>query len=285
MPDTINARVLHATRVPSLDKVLGGGILSGSTILVLAEPGSGGVELVQTSVMNYCSDITKGENVPERTTRPSELHYISLTLNRAMFEQQIAKLFNAEKHPRFREMMSHLHYLDLGESYFGKTHVPYDWYGTQNSVHGIVNMSPSDDYGGLTIIADNIRNMPKESIIFVDSLTALLPYCTKTPESWFELVTMLRGLTRAAKKWNITIVFLLTAGVLSGGQEHELIDAVDGVLKMFWQKDTTVKRQRQMYILKFTGLLPCIDPRDMVIFNVKVSAGTGFEITNMRLVA
>lgn len=101
----------------------------------------------------------------------------------------------------------------------------------------------------------------------------------------FELVTLLRGLTRAAKKWNITIVFLLTAGVLSGGQENELIDAVDGVLKLFWQKDTTVKRQRQMYILKFVGLLPYIDPRDMVIFNVKVSAGSGFEITNMRMVA
>lgn len=149
----------------------------------------------------------------------------------------------------------------------------------------MVNISPSDDYGGLTIIADNIRKMPKESIIIVDSLTALLPYCTKTPESWFELVTLLRGLTRAAKKWNITIVFLLTAGVLSGGQENELIDAVDGVLKLFWQKDTTVKRQRQMYILKFVGLLPYIDPRDMVIFNVKVSAGSGFEITNMRMVA
>lgn len=127
MLDTINARVLHATRVSSLDKVLGGGIVSGSTILVLAEPGSGGTELVQTSVMNYCSDIAKGENAPEGTTHPSELHYISLTHNREMFEQQIAKLFNAEKHPRFREMMSHLHYLDLGESYFGKTHVPYDW--------------------------------------------------------------------------------------------------------------------------------------------------------------
>ena len=285
MPDTIHTRVLHATRVPSLDKVLGGGIVSGSTILVLAEPGSGGNELVQTSIMNYCSDIVREETIPEGTTRPSELHYISLTLNRMMFEQELAELFNAETHPRFGEMMEHLHYLDLGESYFGKTHVPYDWYGTRNSVHGVLHMSPSDDYGGLTIIADTIRKMPRESIIFVDSLTALLPYCTKSPESWFELITLMRGLTRAAKKWGITIVFILATGILSSGQENELIDSVDGVLKMFWQKDTTVKRQRQMYILKFTGLLPRMDPRDMVIFNVKVAAGTGFEITNMRLVS
>lgn len=284
MPDTMHARVLQATRVPSLDKVLGGGIVSGSTILVLAEPGSGGNELVQTSIMNYCSDLVKGASVPEGTTRPSELYYISLTLNRVMFEWEMAELFNMGNHPQFREMMKHLHFQDLGESYFGKTHVPYDWYGSRDSVYSIMHMFPTDDYGGLTIIADLIRKMPRESIIFVDSLTALLPYCTQSPESWFELITLIRGLTRACKKWGITVVFLLGTDILSAGRENELIDSVDVVMKMFWQKDTTVKRQRQMYIMKFTGLFPRIAPRDMVTFNVIVAPGTGFEITNMRMV-
>jgi hypothetical protein len=97
MPDTFETRVLHATRVPSLDKVLGGGVISGSTILVLADPGSGGNELIQTSLMHYCSDFIKSKQAPEGTIHPSELHYMSLTLNRDVFEQQIAELFNAEK--------------------------------------------------------------------------------------------------------------------------------------------------------------------------------------------
>ncbi|MCZ0860607.1 hypothetical protein O0S10_05095 [Methanocorpusculum sp. MG] len=285
MPDTFETRVLHPTRVPSLDKVLGGGVISGSTILVLAEPGSGGNELVQTSLMNYCTDFMHNTEAPEGTIYPAELHYISLTLNREMFEHQIAELFNTEKNPQFRKMMENIHYTDLGENYFGRTHVPYDWYGSKDSIKGVLNMPASDDFGGLTILVEKITKLPRESIIFIDSLTALLPYLTRTPETWLELVTMMRGLTRAAKKWRITIVFLLVSGVLSPGQENELIDSVDAVLNLFWQKNTTVKRQRQMYLLKFTGLFPRIDPRDMVIFNVNIATGIGFEITNMRLVS
>lgn len=56
MQDTGERRVLHATRIPSFDKVIGGGVIPGSTILVLAEPGSGGREFIQTSLVNYCSD-------------------------------------------------------------------------------------------------------------------------------------------------------------------------------------------------------------------------------------
>lgn len=37
-----------------------------------------------------------------------------------------------------------------------------------------------------------------------------------------------------------------------------------------------------MYLQKFTGLLPRIDPRDMVTFNVTISTESGFEITNMQ---
>jgi hypothetical protein len=182
-------------------------------------------------------------------------------------------------------MMEHLQYTDLSENYFGRTHVPYDWYGSKGSIQGVMNVPASDDFGGLTVLVDKITKVPKESIVFIDSLTAFLPYCTRTPETWLELITIMRGLTLAAKKWRITIVYPLASGVLSPGQENELIDSVDGVLNLFWQKNTTVKRQRQMYLLKFAGLLPRIDPRDMVIFNVNVATGTGFEITNMRLVS
>ncbi|HJK25305.1 MAG TPA: hypothetical protein O0X68_03805, partial [Methanocorpusculum sp.] len=82
-----------------------------------------------------------------------------------------------------------------------------------------------------------------------------------------------------------TILFHLTSGILTRGQENELSDTVDVVLNMFWQKNVTVKRQRQMYLLKLDGRMPRIDQRDMVIFNVNITPGTGFEITNMRRVA
>lgn len=286
MPDTFEKRALHATHIPSLDKVLGGGVILGSTILVIGEPGAGGNELVQTSLMNHCiSFLKEGEETHKGTINPAELHYISLTESKDIFEQQIAELFNAGKNPHFRKMMENIHYTDLSENYFGRTHVPYNWYGSKDSIQGVLNAPTTDNFGGLTMLVDKITKIPTESIIFVNSLTALLPYCTKTPETWLKLVTIMRGLTRAAKKWRITIIFLLVSEVLPHGQETELIDSVDGVLNFFWQKNTTVRRQRQMYLMKFAGHLPSIDPRDMVVFNVNVATGTGFEITNMRMVS
>lgn len=258
MPDTGERRVLHATRIPSLDKVIGGGIVPGSTILILAEPGSGGREFIQTSLMNYCSDSVKQVSPPEGVQHPAEIHCISLVCSRDVFEQQIAELWSTKRDSLLPKMMESMHYTDLGEE---------------------------DGEDVLTGLFERINTAPNESILFIDSLTVLLPYCTRTPDTWMELVTMLRKLTRSAKKRRTTILFHLTSGILTHGQENELSDIVDGVLNLFWQKNLTVKRQRQIYLLKLDGGMPRIDQRDMVIFNVSITPGTGFEITNMRRVA
>ncbi len=285
MPEISGPRIIHPTNIPTLDKVLGGGIASGSTLLILSEPGAGGFELLQTSVMQYCNAQTYNEAPPKGTEQPSELHYMSLTTSKDVFKRKISELFNIDKYQMFDDMMDKIHYTDFGEIYFSRTHVPYNWYGSKDQIYGLLEMTTSDDFGGLTIIMDQITRLPEESIVIVDSLTALLPYCTKSPDAWLDLITLMRGLTRASEKWKITIIFLLTAGVLNHGQESELIDTCDGTLSLFWQKRTATKRQRQMFLLKFDGLLPRIEPRDMVTFNVNVASKTGFEITNMRTVA
>ncbi|MDV0442675.1 hypothetical protein [Methanorbis rubei] len=285
MPEVSEQRRIHPTNIPTLDKVLGGGVPSGTTVLVLSEPGAGGTELLQTSAMQYCTSQIYGETAPKGTWYPSEYHYMSLTTGKDEFKNKITELFNANKYHMFNEMIDKIHYTDFADIYFSRTHVPYNWYGSKDPLNGMLEMPVSDDFGGLTVIMDKITHLPEESIVIIDSLTALLPYCTKTPDTWLELVTFMRGLTRASEMWKITIVFLLTAGVLNNGQETELIDTCDGVIHLFWQKKTETKRQRQMYLQKFDGVLPLIDQRDMVIFNVNVTTKTGFEITNMRTVA
>ena len=254
MPDTGEQRVLHATRIPSFDKVIGGGVIPGSTILVLAEPGSGGREFIQTSLVNYCSDSVNRVSPPEGVQHPAEIHCISLACSRDVFEQQMEDLWNTKRDSQFQKMMERVHYTDLGE----------------------------EIGGDLARLFERINAVPDGSVLFIDSLTVLLPYCTRTPDTWVELVTMMRRVTRSAKKRRTTILFHLTSGILTRGQENELSDTVDVVLNMFWQKNVTVKRQRQMYLLKLDGRMPRIDQRDMVIFNVNITPGTGFEITNMR---
>ncbi|WP_319378766.1 hypothetical protein [uncultured Methanocorpusculum sp.] len=41
------------TYIPSVDKILGGGVPIGSTILLITEPGAGGPEFLFTSLVNY----------------------------------------------------------------------------------------------------------------------------------------------------------------------------------------------------------------------------------------
>lgn len=285
MSETKNPKTVYPTHIPSLDKVLGGGMPAGSTVLLSSEPGAGGRELLHTYVMNYCSAKLRSEPAPKGTTYPSALYYLSSTESKDNFKSSIADLFKMEEDESFEELMKNVHYSDLGGNYFSGTHVPYNWYGSENAMDGLVNIPITDDFGGLTILMDTISHFPGNSVVIVDSLTTYLPYCTSTIKGWIELVTMLRGLTRITKKWNSTIVIRLTAGVLKKEEEAELMDCCDGAINLFWQKNLTTKRLRQIYLQKFVGLLPHIADRDMVTFNITISTNSGFEITNMRVVS
>lgn len=131
MPETKKSRAIYPTHIPSLDKVLGGGMPTGSTVLLMSEPGAGGGELLQTYVMNYCSAKLRQEPAPKGTTYPQALYYISSTESRDNFNSSVADLFKVEEDEYFAQLMENIHYTDLGGNYFSGTHVPYEWYGSK----------------------------------------------------------------------------------------------------------------------------------------------------------
>ena len=86
------------------------------------------------------------------------------------------------------------------------------------------------------------------------------------------------------KTWNSTIYLLLTKGVLEPSREKEIADCVDAVVLFGWEETAAQRRQRTMFFQKFRGVMPHLEERDLVKFAVRISPGSGFEVSNIRVV-
>jgi KaiC/GvpD/RAD55 family RecA-like ATPase len=128
-----------------------------------------------------------------------------------------------------------------------------------------------------------LSEVPKESLVIIDSLTELATQHIASGK-WPDLTAFLRGLQRVAKKWNTTFYLILTKGILNQWQETEVADAVDAVIHFRWEESSTAKRQRVLYIEKFRGVMIHLEDREMVKFAVRITAGRGFEVSNIRVI-
>ena len=131
--------------------------------------------------------------------------------------------------------------------------------------------------------ADKAKKGSGCSLVIIDSLTDLATQYTE-PERWKELTAFLRGLQRVTKTWNSTIYLLLTKGVLEPSREKEIADCVDAVAVFKWEETSAQRRQRTMFFEKFRGVMVHLEERDLVKFAVRISPGSGFEVSNIRVV-
>ena len=101
-----------------------------------------------------------------------------------------------------------------------------------------------------------------------------------------DLVTTIKGMQRAAKRWNGLVYLLLTRGILERRQEQLLMDSTDGCLVFEWRSSPrSSNRQRYMYLEKFTGVLPHL-PRDKIArFPTMVSANNGLVVVYMERIS
>ncbi len=176
-------------------------------------------------------------------------------------------------------------HMDMGDVYFARSIVPLSRYSLKTISEHLRNLPPYDDYGGLAYLAGMVETAPENSMVFIDSLTPYLPYFSDS-EKWQNLVFLIYGLSRAAKKRNITFVILLTTGILPENREIALGNAFYAIIRLACQKSQeSMSRQRQMYIEKFAGVLPMLSSRDIATYNVSISPEAGFEISNLRRVA
>jgi KaiC/GvpD/RAD55 family RecA-like ATPase len=267
------------TGIASLDPLLDGGVPPGSAVLLLGEHGAGNFEFVQTSIMHLSTlkrNGTAGENLP----LPDGIVYVTLTRMREDILKEMSLSFNPDPYDELREEIV---FHDLSELYFDASIVPPDWYGEGSAIERLQKKQRRESGDLLAELARVIGGCPENSLIVMDSLTEIAPSLTGGPR-WHAFIAFLRGLQRVAKRRNITVYLLLTSGILDRSRELEIADCVDATLLFRWEETGAQRRQRVMYFEKFRGVMPRLEEKDLVKFAVSVSAASGFEVRNIRVV-
>lgn len=260
------------TGIASLDPVVGGGVPAGSVILLLGDIGAGSAEFVYSSILN----LSLQGRPPQAGTPPAGIRYITFTKRKEDIVDEIGLSFHAD----LRAGLDRVRFDDLSEHYFDSSVVPLGWYSRGNIVERIQRRKEHE-----SVLADLANRLTGDGtgLVVLDSLTDIATQYAGSPR-WQELVAFLRGLQRISKEWNSTFYVLLTRGILDPSLEREIADTADAVILFRWEESTAARRQRVMYFEKFRGLMPHLEENDLVKFAVRISAGGGFEVSNIRVV-
>ncbi len=262
------------TSVAAFDVIVNGGIPSGSVVILAGEPGAGNLEFSYTSAAKL-SLARENEEFRrflimdmEDVYLPEGTLYISFSKSQEEILRAVDLTFNQDLALAFR---SNLIMRDLSGQYFRNSIVPRRW--LSSDPRELLQKRGNLLQELVTVMDDEANGR----IVIVDSLTDL----AISPRLQFQdLVDVIKGLRRAAKKWNTVIYLLLTTGVLDKREENMLFDSVDGVLVFEWQGSRYSRRFRYMYVLKFVGLMAHLEEERIARFNTTLNRANGFVVVN-----
>ncbi len=264
------------TSVVAFDTIIKGGLPSGSVVLLYGEPGAGHREFAHTSAANLSlirenrsllkmMGITEDVYIPEKTT------YISFSKSEEEILREVNLTFSEELYSAFTK---NLIFKDFSADYFRHTIVPREW------VSSSIFLTQSKNI--LKSFVEFIGKNGDSSVVIVDSLTDLV-ISPKFGEE--EIIDVIKGLTKIAKKWNSVIYIILSSGIASERFERIMFDSVDGVLVFKWGGSQKYSRlYRYMYVMKFTGVLSHIDENKISRFTTALNPRRGFVVINVEKV-
>ena len=268
------------TGIADLDSIVEGGFPSGSTILLSGDIGAGMQEYVytaasKTALVNerpearhyYLGDHCDDSDVP------SQVCYVTFSRSKEIILQELATSFNGDYFRAFRDRTV---FKDFSSTYFRHSVVPASW--TQQD--DLFDLPSTNILEELVTFLD--ENAP-DSMVVIDSITDL---AISDLVEVRDLVIAVKGLQRAAKRWNGLVYLMLTRGILEHRHEQLLMDSTDGCLVFEWRSSPrSSTRQRYMYLEKFTGVLPHL-PRDKIArFPTMVSANNGLVVVYMERIS
>ena len=270
------------TGVADFDSIIGGGLPTGSVVLLLGDVGGGGLEFALTSA----AKIGIVKEFPETRSfmlghagkagiLPETISYIAFSRSREDILREVKISFNRD----FAEsLVSNLRFKDFSKGYFMRTVVPSSW---TDSDEGALFSEKKEDGLMESLVNFLDANAPK-SLVIVDSLTDLVVSDTVKFE---DVVSLMKGIQRMAKKWGSVFYVVLTDGILDNRRQQMIIDSVDGVLKFEWAKfHHTSKRQRYLYVEKFMSVLPHLDQERIARFATLITSQSGFVVINTERV-
>lgn len=267
------------TGVSDLDSIIKGGLPAGSVVLLLSEIGAGGQEFLYTSAAKLLrvSESPKDVSVIlgdecKGSIMPDDVHYLTFSRSEEDVLDEVKISFNQDYYDAIKD---NINFKDFSTSYFRRTMVPSTW--TRDD--GGSNIFSNDNEGDLLDeIVDFLEENAQDNMVVIDSLTDLL---TNSSIENDQLVTVIKGMRRASKRWGGVIYLLLSKGIVDKSLEYLLIDSVDGMMKFEWSKSHhTSSRQRYMFVEKFLSVLPHLKREKIARFTAEVTDYAGYNVVN-----
>lgn len=287
------------TGVNSLDSVIGGGFPAGSFVLLSSSIGAGGREFLMTSSI-MTTAIKKGmARAAERDVLlPDKTWWITFTRSPDDILEEVSLSFERDLYNLFREGVK---FKDFSEDYFMTSPVPIEWISTPErekrskerlealgdafaGIHRAVAAPATKPKTVLESLADFLTEHASSNAVVLYNLSDLARLYSDSDTSWYDFTLFLRGLQRAAKKWNCVIYAPIVSRMLNERQEEEMSACADGVINLEWESTGMLGRRRVMYFRKFRGLLPRIDRSAVLKFEVTITPTSGFEVARAELI-
>lgn len=266
------------TGIADLDTIVEGGFPQGSTVLLLGEEGAGLREYVYTSAAKL--SIVK-ENPRSRkyylgsgceaSVLPEKICYVTFARSRDVVLREFAASLNADYYSAFRRNTT---FRDFSAPYFRRSVVPAAWTEPPKVPLG----TPQENVlEGLVAFLD--ENGPRAMIV-IDSLS---DFVDSEAVDIRDVVSTVKGLQRAAKRWEGIVYLLLTKDILEPRVERMIVDSVDGTLVFEWSRYLrSSKRQRYMYVEKFTSVLPHLPMDRIARFPIMITSRQGLVVVYME---
>ena len=266
------------TGIADLDTIVDGGFPQGSTVLLMGEEGAGLREFVYTSAAKlsiirerpgswryYLGTACDDSVLPER------ICYVTFTRFRDVVLREFAVSLNADFYHAFRRNTA---FRDFSAPYFRHTVVPPRWTEPPRTEFGAKQENLLE---GLVEFLD--ENGPGAMIV-IDSLSDFVGNASADVK---DVVSTVKGIQRAAKRWDGIVYMLLTKDILEPRVERMIVDSVDGCLVFEWSRYLrSSKRQRYMYIEKFTSVLPHLPMEKIARFPIMITSRQGLVVVYME---
>jgi len=269
------------TGVSDLDSIIKGGVPAGSVVLLFSEIGAGGLEYAYTS----SAKILKVQNEPKEISvilgdeckgsiLPENVFYITFSRAKGDILDEVSASFNQDYYDIIEER---LEFKDFSEEYFQRTMVPSGWSSDPKKTE---LFSDSSDTELLEELVHFLDNNAEKNMVIIDSITDLL---TNSSIDQDKLVTIIKGMRRASKKWGGIVYLMLSKGIVDKSLEYQIIDSVDGVFSFQWSKTTrSSQRQRYLVVDKFMSVLPHLKREKIARFTAEVTDYQGYTVINYQ---
>lgn len=268
------------TGVPDFD-YLTGGVPAGSLVLLIGEAGAGHQEFALTSAVHLMLHYDDPDlhrfylgSARGPFVYPEGIAYVSTSRSREQVLDEMRASFSGS-YPEV--LVRHLSFYDLSPTYFRDTVVPSSWAALPGTLLSESRPAANGSDGPLRALAEALDTSGPNHVVVVDSLTDLL---VRQGIEANDVLTMLKGLRRRAKRWGGVVYLLLSEGVVPAPVEHAIADSVDGVLQFRWTSSSNYShRQRSMLIPKFMPVLSRLPAEYHGRFVIRVNASNGLVTT------